>query len=242
MNSHDLPLLLKQLTHEFADVTGMSVALSGSLARGDHRTGRSGHITSDLDLIPVVATPADAPTARAVLQPILQRLADTWQIEATAAITTLRAFRLAGHAPYRTSMRPQWLCDALRLGPDAITHPGDEAKGTALAWALQPVTYYLAKATTHEPVTNLLKARTAAARAAAAFHLHTLTAGLDDLPRALRSLIAERRLSPLDSTARYLDTPTRPTIAEAVRNSVFFENQGLPYAVSAVAALPSPPN
>ncbi|MBD0692981.1 hypothetical protein [Streptomyces sp. CBMA123] len=241
MNSHDLPLLLKQLTHEFADATGMSVALSGSLARGDHRTGRSGHITSDLDLIPIVATPADAPTARTVLQPILQRLADTWQIEATAAITTLRAFQLAGHAPYRTSMRPQWLCDALGLGPDAFARPGDDAEGTAPAWALQPVTYYLAKATAQEPATNLLKARTAAARAAAAFDL-PLADSLDDLPRALRTLIAERRLSPLDSTARYLTTPTRPTIADAVRDAVFFENQGLPFADSAVAALPSLPN
>ncbi|MGW3044187.1 hypothetical protein ACWC9T_30030 [Kitasatospora sp. NPDC001159] len=184
MNSHDLPLLLTQLDQEFADVTGMSVALSGSLARGDHRTGRSGHITSDLDLIPVVAAPADAAAARAVLQPILQRLADAFGIEATAAITTLRAFRLAGHAPYRASMRPQWLCDGLGLGPDAFARPDhdDSNPEAALAWAVQPVTYYLAKATAQDPPTNLLKARTCATRLAVAFALRDLRGSLDDLP------------------------------------------------------------
>ncbi|MET8622747.1 hypothetical protein ABZW30_03115 [Kitasatospora sp. NPDC004669] len=242
MNSHDLPLLLKQLSHEFADVTGMSVVLSGSLARGDHRTGRSGHITSDLDLIPVVAAPIDALAARIVLEPILQRVADAFRIEATAAITTLRAFRLAGHAPYRTSMRPQWLCDGLGLGSDAFTPADHENPGAALVWAIQPVTYYLAKATAQDPPTNLLKARAAATRLSATFHQLELPGSLDDLPRALRNLITEHRITPLDSTARYLDAPTRPTIARAVRDAVFRENQGLPFADSAVTALPSIPN
>ncbi|MFE6052644.1 hypothetical protein ACFQ6N_17965 [Kitasatospora sp. NPDC056446] len=241
MKSNDLPQLLRQLAREFDGMTAMSVALSGSLARGDHRTGRSGHITSDLDLVPVVVAAADASAARAGLQPILQRLADTFRIEATAAVTTLAAFRAAGHAPYRTSMRPDWLCDGLGLGPRAFDLPGpdDGDPHAALAWAMQPVTYYLAKATAQDPQTNLLKARSAAMGLADTFDLEGVRSSLDDLPRALRNLIVERRIAPLSSTARYLDGPTRPGAAQAVRDAVFAENQGLPFADSAVAAWPS---
>ncbi|MEU8543000.1 hypothetical protein AB0C52_23945 [Streptomyces sp. NPDC048717] len=242
MISHDLPLLFKHLGEEFNDVTGMSVALSGSLARGDHRTTRSGRITSDLDLIPIVATKADAPAARAVLAPILQRAATLFQIDATAAITTLDAFRQAPHAPYRASMRREWLCDGLNLGSDAFAEPVDPHPDTVLAWSIQPVAYYLAKATTADPQTNVLKARTAALRLAAATGPNERPESLDDLPRFLRNMITERRLTPLASTARYLDAPTRPGIAQAVRDAVFIENQGLPFADSAVAALPPIPN
>ncbi|GAB2699694.1 nucleotidyltransferase domain-containing protein [Kitasatospora kifunensis] len=241
MNSHDLPLLLQRLAQEFTDVTGMSVVLSGSLARGDHRTGRSGRITSDLDLIPVVADETDAPAARAVLEPILQRLANAFQIEATAAITTLSAFRRAKHAPYRTSMRCQWLCDGLGLGPDAFT-ACDPNASAALPWVIQPVSYYLAKANVTDPQTNLVKARTVAARLVGTAGVEELPGTLDDLPRCLRNLIAERRLTPLDSTALYLCAPTRPGIALSVRDAVFIENQGLPFAASAVVVLPSSPN
>ncbi len=243
MKSRDLPLFLHQLTHEFEGMTGMSVALSGSFARGDQRTGRGGHITSDLDLIPVIATSADAPAARVAILPILQHLADTFHLEATAAITTLPAFRRAGHAPYRTSMRPEWLCDGLGLGPGAFCSSvhDDGAPYAALVWAIQPVTYYLAKATAQDPLTNLLKARSSAAGLAAFFDLPHLPGSLDNLQCALRGLIAERGITPLGSTTRYLDTPTHPGVAQAVRDAVFRENQGLPFADSAVAARPSVP-
>ncbi|WP_331743970.1 hypothetical protein [Kitasatospora sp. NBC_01300] len=42
--------------------------------------------------------------------------------------------------------------------------------------------------------------------------------------------------------ARYLDAPTHPVIAQAVRDAVVVENQGLPFALSAVAVLSSIPN
>nr|BFD90939.1 hypothetical protein KitaXyl93_22990 [Kitasatospora sp. Xyl93] len=241
MNSHDLPHLLRQLAREFHATPGMSVALSGSLARGDHRTGRSGRVTSDLDLVPVVATAADAPAARAVLQPVLQRIADAFQIEATAAVTTLAAFQAAGHAHYRTSMRPEWLCDGLGLGPVAFDPPGPDVGSahTALAWALQPVSYYLAKATLQEPRINLVKARNAVARMAPSFDLPRLPGDLDDLPRLLRDLVDEHDITPLGSTLLYLDAPTHLTIADTVRDAVFTENQGLPCADSAVVARPT---
>ncbi|MGF1427095.1 hypothetical protein [Kitasatospora sp. LaBMicrA B282] len=240
MITTDLPLLLQRLKEEFADVSGMSVALSGSLARGDHRTGRGGHIASDLDLIPVVACATDAPAARAALEPILQRLAATFRIEATAAITTRDAFRNAAYAPYRTSMRRQWLTDGLALGEDAFAQPAVELH-EVLPWTIQPITYYLAKATEADPGTNIAKARRAACRLPPGAAIE-LPDRLHDLPRALCDLINERRLVPLDSTALYLDAPSRPTIASQVRDAVFRENQGLPVRESAVTAQPPPLN
>ncbi|MFD0396832.1 hypothetical protein ACFVHI_01945 [Kitasatospora sp. NPDC127121] len=134
--------------------------------------------------------------------------------------------------------------DGLNLGPGAFGPPGpdDGDPHTALAWAIQPVTYYLAKATAQNLPTNLLKARSAAVGLANTFGLREVRDSLDNLPGALRNLIAERRIAPLDSTARYLDAPTHPVIAQAVRDAVFVENQGLPFALSAVAVLPSIPN
>ncbi|MFG2716559.1 hypothetical protein ACGFX2_39510 [Streptomyces goshikiensis] len=87
MKRTDIPELLHHLRSALAKTTGMSVALSGSLARGDFRTRTDGTITSDLDLIPVVPSPADVAAARAQLQPVLQSTADQFGITATAAIT-----------------------------------------------------------------------------------------------------------------------------------------------------------
>ncbi|GAA1944370.1 hypothetical protein [Kitasatospora viridis] len=238
MNSLDLPRLLALLRLELADVPGMSVALSGSLARGDHRTGANGRIVSDLDLIPVVPTAAHAPTARAVLQPVLSRLAQALRIEATAAITTLDAFHRAARARYRTSMWPEWLIDGLGLGPNAFNQPAPDHTAE-LPWAIQPITYYLAKATDRDPRTNLAKARRAANLLLAKGVGEDLLGASDDLPRSLRNLIHEHHLDPLASTAAFLDAPTRPDISRAVRDAVFRENQGLPCAES-VLVVPAP--
>ncbi|GAB7185815.1 hypothetical protein ATKI12_5646 [Kitasatospora sp. Ki12] len=241
MKPEELPLLFQVLAHEFTDVTGMSVAATGSLARGDHRTGPGGEIVSNLDLVHVVADRADVPEARAVVGRVMRRISDAFRIETTSTIAVLPAFRSAGHAHYRRSMRPEWFCDGLGLGPAAFDPPGREDGGplAALAWALQPVPYYLAKATALDPPTNLAKARRHARRLADRFGLTEVRDGLDDLPRALREVIAGHGLTPLDSTARYLDTPTHPAIAQLVRDAVFVEAMGLVSADSMIAMLPS---
>ncbi|MET8539775.1 hypothetical protein ABZW03_03830 [Kitasatospora sp. NPDC004799] len=244
MRPEDVPLLFQELAREYADVTGMSVAATGSLARGDHRTGPSGDIVSNLDLIHVVPDGADVPEVRALVGRKMKRITDDFRIETTSVIARLPAFRQAGHAHYRISMRPQWFCDGLGLGPDAFDDPGrtEDDPRTALAWMIQPVPYYLAKATVVDPTTNLAKARRAALRLADRFDLPLIRDGLDNLPRALRTLIAERGLAPLESTARYLDTPTHPAVAQLVRDAVFVESMGLPSAESMLVLLPSVPN
>ncbi|MFF7989159.1 hypothetical protein ACFZDG_05095 [Kitasatospora xanthocidica] len=243
MRPEELPLLFQALAREFADVTGMSVAATGSLARGDHRTGPGGEVVSNLDLVHVVADRADAPDARAVVGRVMRRISDAFRIETTSTIALLPAFRSAGHAHYRMSMRPEWFCDGLGLGPAAFDPPGRADGGplAALAWALQPVPYYLAKATALDPSTNLAKARRHARRLADRFGLAEVRDGLDDLPRALRDVIAGHGLTPLDSTARYLDTPTHPAIAQVVRDAVFVEAMGLASADSMIVMLPSAP-
>ncbi|MFJ9445978.1 hypothetical protein ACIRRH_29600 [Kitasatospora sp. NPDC101235] len=244
MRPEDVPLLFQELAREFADVTDMSVAATGSLARGDHRTGASGDIVSNLDLVHVVAEDADVPETRAVVGRKMRRISDAFRIETTSVIARLPAFRQAGHAHYRISMRPEWFCDGLGLGPDAFSCPGhdEDDPRTALAWMMQPVPYYLAKATILDPATNLAKARRAALRLADRFDLAQMRDDLDNLPRALRTLIAERGVTPLESTARYLDAPTHPAIAQLVRDAVFVEGMGLSSADSMVILLPSVPN
>ncbi|WP_405444666.1 hypothetical protein [Streptomyces erythrochromogenes] len=245
MNSYDIPALLALLKEEFAAVDDMSVALSGSLARSDFRTTTGGRIVSDLDLIPVVNTEAAVPAARAVLTPILQRIADRFSVTATAAITLHSAFAAAVHAPYRTSISGDWLCNGLGLPAPHLEAARPSAAGStspeALAWLLQPTTYYLAKATADDPHTNLVKAR-AATRHLARHLAADLPGSLDDLPRTLRNLVAEQRLEPLTSSTSFLDAPTRPGIHADVRDLVFMENQGLPFTTAALAAHPSIPN
>ncbi|MFJ3217454.1 hypothetical protein ACIPLC_16230 [Kitasatospora sp. NPDC086801] len=247
MRPEDVPLLFQELAREFADVTDMSVAATGSLARGEHRTGPTGDIVSNLDLIHVVADGpggADVPEVRAVLGRKMRRISDAFRIETTSVIAMLPAFRLAGHAHYRISMRPEWFCDGLGLGPEAFDHPShdEDDPRAALAWMMQPVPYYLAKATVLEPTTNLAKARRAAMRLADRFDLEDMREGLDDLPGSLRTLIAKHDITPLESTARFLAAPTHPAIAQLVRDAVFVEGMGLPSADSMVVLRPSVPS
>ncbi|MER5641237.1 hypothetical protein ABT095_30365 [Kitasatospora sp. NPDC002227] len=244
MRTEDVPLLFQALAREFADVTGMSVAATGSIARGEHRTGPDGAVVSNLDLVHVLAEAAEVPRAHAVSGPIARRISDTFRIETTAVFAVLPAFRQAGHAHYRMTMRPEWFCDGLELGPAAFAPPGpaDGDPQAALAWALQPVPYYLAKATAVDPSTNLTKARNHAARLADRFGLAEVRDGLDDLPGALRTLIADRGLTPLDSTTRYLEGPTHPAVARRVRDAVFVESMGLPSDDSMIVTVPSVPS
>ncbi|WP_316519943.1 hypothetical protein [Kitasatospora brasiliensis] len=242
MRTDDLPLLFEELARRFADVTGMSVAATGSLARGDFRTESGAEILSNLDLVHVVADDADVPAIRAEVGPIMRDIADGFRLETTSVIARLPAFRRAGHAHYRISMRPEWFCDGLGLGPEGFDLPGDDDSQTALAWMTQPVPYYLAKATIVDPATNLAKARKAALRLADRFDLALIRDDLDNLPRALGALVAERGITPLESTARYLDAPTHPAIAQIVRDAVFVESMGLSSADSMVVLLPSVPN
>ncbi|MFE5142937.1 hypothetical protein ACFRDV_35685 [Streptomyces fagopyri] len=244
MRPEDVPMLFQELARAYADVAGMSVAATGSLARGDHQTGPSGDIVSNLDLINVVPDGADVSEIRALVGRKMKRITDDFRIETTSAIARLPVFRRAGHAHYRISMRPEWFCDGLGLGPDAFDHPGhtEADQRTALTWMIQPVPYYLAKATVLDPTTNLAKARRAALRLADRFDLQLVRDGLDNLPSALRTLIDERSLTPLESTARYLDTPTHPTVAQLVRDAVFVECMGLSSAESMLVLLPSVSN
>ncbi|MFF1560940.1 hypothetical protein [Streptomyces sp. NPDC058279] len=244
MNPHDIPALISHLQATFATVEDMSVAVSGSLARRDFRTTTGGRIVSDLDLIPVVASRAEVPTARAALTPILRDIADKFLIQATAAITLKPVFEAVIHAPYRTSITGDWLCNGLRLPhPASETGPSPSTPPTpkALPWLIQPVAYYLSKANTDDPQTNIVKARSAATLLAR--HLDGRLPGtLDDLPHTLRNLFAEQRVEPLASSSAYLDAPTRPGLHRTVRDLVFLENQGLPFAESALATDPSIPN
>lgn len=244
MRPDDVPLLFQELSRAFADVTDMSVAATGSLARGDHRTGPGGDVVSNLDLVHVVAEDADVAEVRHTVARRMRRISDTFRIETTSVIARLPVFRQAGHAHYRISMRREWFCDGLELGVEGFELPGNDEDDprTALAWMVQPVPYYLAKATGVDPTTNLAKARRAALRLADRFDLRLIRDGLDNLPRALHALIAERGLTPLESTARYLDAPTHPAVAQIVRDAVFVESMGLSSADSMVILLPSTPN
>ncbi|MBC3839177.1 hypothetical protein GXW82_00050 [Streptacidiphilus sp. 4-A2] len=192
-----------------------------------------------------MADAADAPQTHAVAGRIARRISDSFRIQTTSVVAVLPVFRMAAHAHYRITMRPQWLCDGLGLGREAFDppgHDGGQAVGSALSWALQPVPYYLAKATSEDPSTNLAKARNHATRLAERFGLAAVHDGLDDLPGALRTLIAECGLTPLDSTARYLETPTHPAIAQLVRDAVFVECMGLSSGDSMAVTFPSVPN
>lgn len=114
MKPSELPDLHAHLRDALSATSGMSIALSGSLARGDYRTNPEGAITSDLDLIPVVRRATDVASARKQLEPILRETADRFQIVATAAVTLLTAFLDAPHARYVTSMPADpWITDPL---------------------------------------------------------------------------------------------------------------------------------
>ncbi|UQW99109.1 hypothetical protein [Streptomyces sp. RerS4] len=245
MKQSEIPDLLRHLRTLLAATTGMSIALSGSLARGDFRTRPDGTIISDLDLIPVIAGADDVASARRQLAPVLQDVADRFAITATAAITLDATRRKAPLARYLTSMaaRP-WLIDP--LGLEGTTTPAaDQANpfgDPSLPWLFQPVTYYLAKATHEDPVTNLVKARAAADHLLDHLRITTATDPLRDLPRTLAAIRDLYGLTPLPSSRTFLASPTDTAVFTTVRDLVFRENQGLAFADSAMAATPALPN
>ncbi|GEB57147.1 hypothetical protein [Streptomyces gardneri] len=233
MKAADLPDLVTHLRTTLAATHGTSVGLSGSLARGDYRTSDNGTVTSDLDLIPIVPRATDVPAVRRQITPVLQDVTDRFAIDATAAITLLAVYRQVPCASYITSMAGrQFLVDPLNLGTaPSFTHTTDDL----LPWLIQPITYYLAKASHEDPITNLAKAR------AAALHL-TDHLGLDDrdaprdLTRTVREVYDRYDVTLLASSAAYLNAPTAPDRFQAVRDLVFMENQGIPFTDSALAA------
>ncbi|MGW3387433.1 hypothetical protein [Streptomyces cinereoruber] len=234
MKASDIPALLAHLRTALATTDGMSVALSGSLARGDYRTSADGTITSDLDLIPIVSRATDVPAARRQITPVLQGVTDRFAIDATAAITLLATYRHVPCAPYVTSMagRP-FLTDPLDLG--AALSPAPYSREERLPWLIQPITYYLAKASHEDPGTNLTKARTAALQLTDYLGLDDRDA-IRDLPHTVREVSDRHEVMLLASSAAYLNAPTAPGRFQAVRDLVFMENQGIPFPDSALTA------
>ncbi|OKJ95172.1 hypothetical protein AMK26_31850 [Streptomyces sp. CB03234] len=267
MRATDLENLRPHLTSVCRTVTAASVALSGSLSRGEARIV-GGRVLSDLDLIPVVAAPEDAALARKQLAPVLQELADRYTITCTAALTLEEKFLRVRHAGYVTSMATQpFVWDPLgvrhRLDAreDTTTRPAD-----VLPWLAQPVTYYLAKAGATAPEENLAKAARAARRLLDAAGLRPdapepLTEHTPDHPpltadarrgiaeaclRAVRDVAAAHGLTLLPSSREFLARTGSPHHAEgtretfhAVRDRAFLENQGLPFGLSAMTARPT---
>ncbi|MFE4206320.1 hypothetical protein ACFRSX_35610 [Streptomyces goshikiensis] len=247
MKRTDIPDLLRHLRSALAETTGISVALSGSLARGDFRARADGTISSDLDLIPIVPTPADVAAARAQLQPVLQSTADQFGITATAAITLQDRCLSVPRARYLTSMTAgPWLADPLDVAPRLAAASTAALKTIAddpdLPWLIQPITYYLAKATHEDPVTNIGKARTAATHLLG--HLgHTgCTNPTDHVLQIVTAIRDLHSIKPLPSSERFLTTPTAQDVYSTVRDLVFTENQGIGFTASAMAATPRIPN
>ncbi|MFI1935914.1 hypothetical protein ACH44C_01770 [Streptomyces purpureus] len=253
MKASDIASLPAYLAGAFADVTAASVALSGSLSRGDARIA-GGRVLSDLDLIPVVDSADDVTLARKQLEPVLRDLADHYAVTCTAAITLRENFLRARHAGYVTSMRTRpFLCDPLGL-QEQLDSRADVAGGgdELLPWLAQPVTYYLAKAGATRPGENLAKAALAARRlvgAAAPGREAELLGPEHGEPRAevclraLRAVTETHRLTLLPSSREFLarrsGTHDPEETFHAVRDRAFLENQGLPFAQSAMAARPS---
>ncbi|GGT56027.1 hypothetical protein GCM10010207_65110 [Streptomyces atratus] len=263
MKATDLGLLRSWLEREFADAVGMSVAVSGSMARGDYRVAATGVVTSDLDLIPVIARAADVDLARAQLAPGLANLANRLEVACTAAITLMANYRQTPHAGYVTSMAQQpFVCDPLGLQQLPVPMP-DTSPGRVLPWLVQPITYYLAKSGVSGHGQNLTKASLALRRLAddplLASHAlpEALSRELEVLQRPGISLNAQRSacVSALTMLVELCATELLPSSSEflkrdaaaeprdstflAVRNLTFLENQGLPFEQSAMRALPS---
>lgn len=267
MKATELKYLRPHLASVCRSVTAASVALSGSLSRGEARVS-NGRILSDLDLIPVVAVPEDAVLARKQLAPVLQELADHYTITCTAALTLEANFLRVRHAGYVTSMANQpfvWdplgVRQRLDAREDTTADPAD-----VLPWLAQPVTYYLAKAGATAPEENLTKAARAALRLVQAAGLRPDAPGLltahvpADPPltsdarrgiaeacvRAVVDAAAARHLTLLPSSREFLARTGSPDHAEsphetfhAVRDRAFLENQGLPFELSAMTARPT---
>ncbi|MFJ3220244.1 hypothetical protein ACIPLC_30530 [Kitasatospora sp. NPDC086801] len=263
MKAADLGLLRPWLEREFADVTGMSVAVSGSMARGDYRVSATGEITSDLDLVPVIARAADVDLARAQLAPRLVNLANRFGVTCTAAITLMTNYLQVPHAAYVTSMaRQPFVCDPLGLRRLPAPVP-DTSPERVLPWLVQPVTYYLAKSGVSGQEENLTKASLALRRLVGDPHLaaravpEALSRDLGTLRRPGASMNAQRHacvsslallvelrvaeLLPSSREFMHRDAAAEPrdTTFLTVRNLTFLENQGLLFAQSAMSARPS---
>jgi hypothetical protein len=251
VKASDLGQLREHLHTTFARWGDITVALSGSLSRGGFRVSESGEITSDLDLIPIVAAREHAATARKELKPVLGELADRFDLTCTAAITLAENFLRARHAPYVTSIgRHPFLCDGLAL--EALMPSPAPDPALISSWQVQPVTYYLAKSGYTETLVNLKKALLAFRGLADPEHRHATEisvrgsdpAGLRAAcAAALTTLVKDRQIELLSSSreflARHAVADTGPETFFAVRHHAFLENQGIPFEESAMIAHPS---
>ncbi|MCX5256831.1 hypothetical protein OOK27_22305 [Streptomyces canus] len=271
MKTAEVSTIRPYLQARFAAVTGMSVALSGSISRGDFRSNRQGDVLSDLDLIPIVAHSADVSAARQQLEPIMQAAADHFGLTCTAAITLQENFLQVPDAAYVTSMAADpFLCDPLGLRDLPKDTRGPERRD-AIPWLIQPVTYYLAKTGHANPAGNLRKAGAALERlldhldilgeqaAPSPSRLLPVTRNAREAARsvadgegsralcaqALAALVEERNLVLLPSSATYLDraavTDPGAETFFAVRARAFVENQGVPFEESSIVAQPTTP-
>ncbi|WP_406369672.1 hypothetical protein OG788_07690 [Streptomyces sp. NBC_00647] len=267
MKITEMERLRTRLDAELAGVSEVSVALSGSMARGDYRA-HGGQVLSDLDLIPVIRSVSDVGIARNRIGPVLRTLADEFELTCTAAITLADNFLRVRNAAYVTSMsnRP-FLCDPLRLQDelDRLTTPNTQ---DAFPWLVQPVTYYLAKAGWTKPEENLGKALTStrlliselagddavlrdvsgelpAVPSDPRVPLDPAEAAtlLDDCVSILTALTGRHEIDLLPSSREFLRRHAAgdagETIFLAVREQAFLENQGLPFEKSSMAARPT---
>lgn len=240
--------MLTHLSAAFADLPNSTVALSGSVARGDYLVDDAGQVLSDVDVIPIVRCVEEAVALRAVVGPVLQQVADRFDVSCTAAITLLDTFQRARHAPYVTSMRGRsFLWDGLGL---ANGGPTRDAETQRFAWLAQPVTYYLAKAGSVDPDASLAKARRAldALAAAVGVTAHvpaslSVDEGVDRCVNILHQIVAAAGISLLRSSETFLsvrdEEPDVTAVFRAVRSATFLENQGIPFEISAMSAIPS---
>ncbi|MFF9011047.1 hypothetical protein ACF087_35385 [Streptomyces goshikiensis] len=241
------------LNSVFDHAERMSVAVSGSMSRGDFRV-REDEVVSDLDLIPVVDDIADVADARLQLLPALRQISDRFQVTCTAAITLSTHFLRTRHAGYVTSMSASpFVCDPLGL-QNRLEEADTCAQGSPLPWHAQPVTYYLAKAGYTKPTQNLAKARTATERLLTEAPVFTgalatlgQEPGHDEVQLAcldvLRTVVEAHRVQLLPSSQEFLDGIGAgrggAEIFEAVRSRAFLENQGISFEQSSLMAQPT---
>lgn len=253
MKKSELDELRPYLVDVFRGTESMSVALSGSVSRGDCRV-RDGEVVSDVDLIPVVDSMADVPAARDQLAPALRMISDRFQVTCTAAITLSEQFLRTRHAGYVTSMTDSpFVCDPLGLQA-RLEGLGTSGHGSPLPWLVQPVTYYLAKGGHTNPAQNLAKARAAAERLLAEAPVATraiagpvegdsLEAIRDVCTDVVRAVAEEHGVQLLPSSQEYFAGTVQgkplAEVFEAVRGRAFLENQGIPFEQSSLMARPS---
>ncbi|MGW7377994.1 hypothetical protein [Streptomyces sp. NPDC054794] len=263
MNKDEITELWPRLEKTFSGLPGLSLTTSGSVTRGDFRVSADGRVTSDLDLIPIIESAGELRDARRRLVPLMEEMADRFDIPCTASITLADNFLRARQATFvlSTGNRPfvwddlgiQARCDTMR----------PLAAGDTLSWRMQPVAYYLAKSGHAQQELNVGKAvrwlRHLAGdigsgneefRPYTAFRLtpelrtgrdvRTLSEGA---ARALLCLVEDLGIEPLPSTREFLrqwqEARTGAEPFHAVRDLTFLENQGLTFAESFVMARPA---